>query len=687
MENSPIRLTQSPGAPLFPMSPDRINQQKIMTGSPTVSPERTPKQSRHGRAASEVQAKVAFLNSLASRTSSPTATSHPSSTATAALQRAILGREEAESQLQSAVVELSEANARERKVSERLESLMEELHTLKQRQVHERGVFEKEVRKARKEAFRAGSALVKAQEELKSSRSEGKLLRDQVRSEREAKDKARQEAFERAYALAGLTEELNILRDKVRSYENDNRSDVLEARAEEIRAETPTSKTAPEEDPRSYTPTPHRFERTPLKSVDRRSPIRKQAQQQMSSSPQLHRSPAKRRASRRASCKENRDPALADADEALIEELRTDLGWEKRMRLRAEDMVEFLKLECQFNRCSCRIAERRGAKYIYDSKWDALSHIKNEAKKPEQPVAQPAIISPTISQPERLSAREETEEPVPMDIQPPETIITFNPNTGTFEAMPSPERTPHADFNLPLPQEKEERASVPLDDIPQYRPAPRHAPRVCLPEGSVMIEPVRGDIVIEPAEDPEAMIVDAPESSLAIEPPPPPPVFNPQPSTWSESTSSSRPRPASLHIDTTRYSSREEDFREHEASIIATSTTSTTTTVPLLPENPSSSSNDRALCPIPGTPVTREQALAQIRARRNRTQQSVLKRSASANDASSSSRPRFLSTSTTPIRGTRRGQRVEKSEPRVSGGRARRDISAPIGGTRDAMFR
>ncbi|KAJ5945482.1 hypothetical protein N7516_005650 [Penicillium verrucosum] len=56
-------------------------------------------------------------------------------------------------------------------------------------------------------------------------------------AEREAKDKAKQEAFERAYALAGLTEELEVLKEKFRALETDNRSSTLEVRAHEIRKE------------------------------------------------------------------------------------------------------------------------------------------------------------------------------------------------------------------------------------------------------------------------------------------------------------------------------------------------------------------------------------------------------------------------------------------------------------------
>jgi chromosome segregation ATPase len=208
-----------------------MNQQTL-PASPSLPADLLTLHHKNARGVSEVQAKVAFLNGL-SRGASPGG----SAANNAAIQRAILGREEAESALATAQEELSEAESRERRISERLESLLEELHGTKERQGHERSIFEKEIRKARKEAFRAGSTLVKLQEELKHSKSEVKALKDEVSAERESKEKAKQEAFERAYALAGLTEEFEVLKGKLRSLETDNHSSNLEVRAHEIRRE------------------------------------------------------------------------------------------------------------------------------------------------------------------------------------------------------------------------------------------------------------------------------------------------------------------------------------------------------------------------------------------------------------------------------------------------------------------
>ncbi|KAJ6177455.1 hypothetical protein N7485_004369 [Penicillium canescens] len=352
---SPTRLAPSPSKVLHPVSPERMNQQTI-PASPSLPADLLTLHHKNARGVSEVQAKVAFLNGL-SRGASPGGSSAANN---AAIQRAILGREEAESALATAQEELSEAESRERRISERLESLLEELHGTKERQGHERSIFEKEIRKARKEAFRAGSTLVKLQEELKHSKSEVKALKDEVTAERESKEKAKQEAFERAYALAGLTEELEVLKGKLRSLETDNHSSNLEVRAHEIRREDFDRMSLAEGD-LAFLTTPRRPKRVAAGSV--RSPALEQEEDEAEATP-----PKRPRLSDVAI--KNERPASeagpVEVDEDVLEEMKEDLVFERRRRVAAEEMVHFLNIECQFERCSCRIAESQGRRYIYD---------------------------------------------------------------------------------------------------------------------------------------------------------------------------------------------------------------------------------------------------------------------------------------------------------------------------------
>lgn len=49
-----------------------------------------------------------------------------------------------------------------------------------------------------------------------------------------------------------------------------------------------------------------------------------------------------------------------------LEEMRSLLELEQRHRVLAQEQVDFMKMECQFGCCSCRIAESRGSAYVYD---------------------------------------------------------------------------------------------------------------------------------------------------------------------------------------------------------------------------------------------------------------------------------------------------------------------------------
>jgi hypothetical protein len=112
----------SPGTPLFQVSPDRVNQQRYdLSGSPSLS----LAGGRHTRESS-VAEKAAKFDTLAFQSKAL-----ERKTNDAALKRAMLGREEAESEMRRYRDEarnlrkkLEEAASRERKVGERLESVM-----------------------------------------------------------------------------------------------------------------------------------------------------------------------------------------------------------------------------------------------------------------------------------------------------------------------------------------------------------------------------------------------------------------------------------------------------------------------------------------------------------------------------------------------------------------------------------
>lgn len=610
-----------------------MNQQGI-PASPSLPADLLTLHHKSTKGVSEVQAKVAFLNGL-SRGGSPV---HASQANNAALQRAVLGREEAESALASAQEELSDAQLRERRISERLESLLEELHGTKERQAHERSIFEKEIRKARKEAFRAGSTVVKLQEELKHSKSETRALQEEVAAERHAKDKAKQEAFERAYTLAGLTEELEVLKGKLQSMETANHSNKLEIRAHEIRREDFGRLSLAEGD-LAFLTTPRRPKRVAPDSA--RSPA-----PEIEASDAVQDTPPKRqRLSEVKSAVESQGTptAVLEIDSEAMEDLRDELVFERRRRTEAEEMVHFLNIECQFERCSCRIAERAGGRYIYDADYFEKfqrPQLEAEFEAARQDIPQqlepqsshtPSVEPPApIPHQQESVVKSEAADPPEKMPMPAEPLVTFSPETGTFKTFPSPLRnnvrprrtdeltsprltSPQADshhewMNSPTSPSRHVKSYTPSGD-----PMPAQITRA-IPSGSISSD--RADLA-------------APRES----------------------------RPLMRHA--------EMDHRRHELS--------TTKRVPLR----DSVDSQRSSGLVSDTPINREEALAQIRARRGRARSN--QRSVSANEYTGrASGASANSSAATPGRGPRRIPNLRADGTGEKDVAERRDLSAPV---------
>ena len=118
----------SPGTPLFAISPERANRQQIPQ-SPSLPGDlvglRDPITNTHVRTSSDVQGKVAQFNSLSKEAIQRRRDNE------AALKRAVMGREEAESETRrlredncSLRREIEEGRSRERRVAERVEGVM-----------------------------------------------------------------------------------------------------------------------------------------------------------------------------------------------------------------------------------------------------------------------------------------------------------------------------------------------------------------------------------------------------------------------------------------------------------------------------------------------------------------------------------------------------------------------------------
>ncbi|KAK5128827.1 hypothetical protein LTR85_000160 [Meristemomyces frigidus] len=255
----------------------------------------------------------------------------------AELRRAQIAREEAESdvkrlrqEMRSMRKDAEEGRDRERKVVRRLETVMDEYANAKETYASQHAIYEKELRKARKEAFKSSSAVLKLQEELKSTRNSLRITQTGFDLEKEKVQRREQETFNAQYQLAAVQEELDKLRAHLRIAQEEKealKTSLKEEEVARIAAEgmiaLPTSKEDDEED---------------LFGSSRRN------------------SPQKRAPSPLSDDKENMGAVSKKILEA--KRLQEELLREQMRREHAEDMIEFLSLECRFRCCSCQTAAK-----------------------------------------------------------------------------------------------------------------------------------------------------------------------------------------------------------------------------------------------------------------------------------------------------------------------------------------
>ncbi|KAF2033933.1 hypothetical protein EK21DRAFT_97747 [Setomelanomma holmii] len=188
------------------------------------------------------------------------------------------------------------------------------------------------------------------------------------------------------------------------------------------------------------------------------------------------RSPRKQRnLHREEDDKENVAPKKSVVEAKFLEQ---ELATERRLRERAQDQIEFMKMECQFQCCSCRIAEKKGKTYVHDNAHAAemerlklsvpvitpspSNHeddvmddtvIKQEPEEDERPFTPPAEETPTIKEEEDIdpsSTTKNTTELVHSGISEPEVVVSFSPTSGTFRSVPSPVKA-HPSTHISIP--------------------------------------------------------------------------------------------------------------------------------------------------------------------------------------------------------------------------------------------
>ncbi|KAI9887518.1 MAG: hypothetical protein M1823_000697 [Watsoniomyces obsoletus] len=409
------RIPPAPGTPFFPVSPERANQQKHHPHNHHPLHDNLPSSSSmsshavsSSRAPSDVQGKVAQFNSL---TKDAAARRREQD---AALQRAVEAENaarRAKEENKRITGELEHSRSREGRLGERLDRMMEELHRTKETHAQSQTVYEKEIRRARKEAFKASSVLVRLQEELKGTRESLRSLQFETVQQRAKTDERERDAFAARYQLVGAQEELSQMKESVRLLQEERdalRTSLKEEEVARVAAEGGIALPVSNENDEFASP---RKKRSP-------------ASEEVVSEVQM----------------------TTEQDEMMLN-LVDDLRLTKRRMHKAEDQVEHMKMECQLRCCSCRLAERKGASYGQDTGiQDAVSKKLGEME--EALVDEVTETMKLLSLP-RVKEEELNERVASTELQPvvEETTrqeqqqeahqpeVAFCRNTGTFQLI------------------------------------------------------------------------------------------------------------------------------------------------------------------------------------------------------------------------------------------------------------
>jgi hypothetical protein len=287
--------------------------------------------------------------------------------------------------------------------------LQENYGRAKETHSHTQALWEKEIRRARKEGFKSQSVVVKLQEELKASRDTLRMVQGGLDQEKGRSVKREQEAFSAKYQLVGMQEELTKLQEKLKLVEQERDALRTIAKNEEV------ARIAAEG-------------RIPLP--------RPTADEEFSSPKKTRRS---------------LDPSTvtsSEVNEEELDELRLKLEWENQRANRAHDRIEFLEMECRIHVCAAKAVNEAKEAQNSEESEDLYTASPRKSSKPRtSTVFIPSEgIFKTIS-PEEPSTKSADRQILNTDIhfdQPSEDAV-YERRDISYERTPSCE--PHS---LPL---------------------------------------------------------------------------------------------------------------------------------------------------------------------------------------------------------------------------------------------
>lgn len=274
-------------------------------------------------------------------------------------------------------------------------------------------------------------------------------MREEVEVQRRKVDAREQEAFAAQYQLAGLQDEVESLCQQKRIIEDERDALKTSLKEEEVARIAAEGKIA--------------------------LPVSREGED--------FASPKKSRLAKDDSFKENVDPQGAD-EHVELEAARDELRMERRLRQRMDDQIHFMKMECQFQCCSCRVAERQGIKFLHDGVLSAILALPRASSLDDsnhQHATEGGGNDPFVDQ---IATPAHHHHPSPA-LDDSEPLIKFSPTTGTFYKTPSPPKHDTRTQRGPSPPQNKPPTSpdhLPPNSPPSTPPAPpTHQSVVCTP--------------------------------------------------------------------------------------------------------------------------------------------------------------------------------------------------------------
>ena len=273
------------------------------------------------------------------------------------------------------------------------------------------------MRRARKEAFKSSSAVVKLQEELKSTRNSLRITQSGFEMEKQKVQRREQETFNAQYQLVAVQEELEKLQAHVRIVGEEKEALKTSLKEEEVArmaAEGMIALPAAQDD---------------------------DDDEELIGSLSKRRSPQKRIISPWSDDKEN--VGVVSKKTMQTKQLEEQLLREQMRREHAEEMVDFLTMECAFQCCKCRTAAKGGQHLsVSDELAAALDVLKDEVKSVLSPMEEPHQV-------ERIMD-------VGADAEPEVAAVELNADIETDVVMVEAVMQPHVeeDFGMTMPIEE-----------------------------------------------------------------------------------------------------------------------------------------------------------------------------------------------------------------------------------------